>query len=162
MNNTDEMIEKDAMHRIWMDWANSVTGSKVSMYDAFVAGHAAASQRTDWIPTSERLPDKSGGYLVTQRHQRDVCIRHLNVHDEQTRQYWKNYFVAWMQIPAAFSKGEVEQKADELVEFCDHCGHALVGHRSSGCTGGLCPCPGYEKDMKGENDGTESSEVCSQ
>ena len=74
----------------------------------------------EWIPCSERLPDKEGSYLCTvgadYRNPREMIYAPNNFSDNENT--WKcpdgyyvfNWFViAWMPIPKPFKENEVEE-----------------------------------------------------
>ena len=75
----------------------------------------------EWIPCSERLPDKNGNYLVTVSSYDDtasiefICIDHCNsdgkfLHYENRKPKRKTgeYVVAWMPAPEPYEVGEQE------------------------------------------------------
>ena len=71
-----------------------------------------------WIPCSERLPEKSGKYLVTQEryriddreHVRPMAIETDYVEFSAVHKEWQraNFFniIAWQPLPAPYQKGE--------------------------------------------------------
>ena len=56
-----------------------------------------------WIPCSERLPDKPNVYTVTDHEGR--VVRYVYYDNESSREYWKRCAKAWMPLPKPW-KGE--------------------------------------------------------
>ncbi len=76
----------------------------------------------DWIPVSERLPEKRGDYLVTQKAVfTDYVYRNIAVFTDKKRPGWYKYdsewgyyeidgVVAWMPLPEPYkAESEVEE-----------------------------------------------------
>lgn len=55
-----------------------------------------------WIPVSERLPDKAGKYLVTLRE--GYTMTYIIAESEDV--YFESYVIAWMPMPAPFREGK--------------------------------------------------------
>lgn len=90
---------------------------------------------SEWIPVSERLPDKIGEYLVTQKTSfsdyvyRSIAGYALNLHDvdeydfaDKKRAGWYEYdsewgyyeidgVIAWMSLPAPFRAKSEDMEA---------------------------------------------------
>lgn len=74
---------------------------------------------TKWIPVRERLPEKEGNYIVTEKVFCLEDIEHkgrFNTHVEQVEyrnKKWKraSFFevIAWMPLPRAYTESEVEE-----------------------------------------------------
>ena len=64
-----------------------------------------------WIPCSEKLPDKEGVYLVTDKSAfgEKISMRYWNIHEKDA--FWSGYesdvVLAWMPLPVLpYQKGE--------------------------------------------------------
>lgn len=71
---------------------------------AYECGKQDAEQ---WIPCSERLPDKPNVYTVTDHEGR--VVRYAYYDNESSREYWKRCAKAWMPLPEPYA----ERKTDE-------------------------------------------------
>lgn len=59
-----------------------------------------------WIPCSERLPEKSGMYLITDKHGNVNAVRfHANA-TEFAKEYWRSQTKAWMPWPKRYRGAE--------------------------------------------------------
>lgn len=53
-----------------------------------------------WIPCSERLPDKPNVYTVTDSN--DRVVRFVFTGTDSSREYWKRCAKAWMPLPTPY------------------------------------------------------------
>ena len=60
-----------------------------------------------WIPVSERFPDKAGAYLIT-KYDDEVTPYYCYDGDRYTREYWKSYIKAWMPMPEPYKERREE------------------------------------------------------
>ena len=63
-----------------------------------------------WIPCSERMPDKTGAYLVTEKTGSEIEIKLINFSSDLIR--WVNFgdeVLAWMPLPEPW-EGEKNDK----------------------------------------------------
>lgn len=62
-----------------------------------------------WIPCSERLPEKEGNYLITAQpaynHAKDIRIAHWS---SRWVGYVKSEIIAWMPLPEPYEEGQDE------------------------------------------------------
>ena len=63
--------------------------------------HAVIDALPHWIPVTERLPEKSGVYTVTD-HKGDVVRFVFNAHSDSSRIYWYRCAKAWMPLPEPY------------------------------------------------------------
>lgn len=58
----------------------------------------------EWIPCSERLPDKDGEYIVTQKN--GSIGRYVFSCEGNSEEYFKRCAIAWMPLPEPYKGGE--------------------------------------------------------
>lgn len=58
-----------------------------------------------WIPCSERLPEKSGMYIITDKDGNVNVVRFHAIAPEFAKEYWKSQTKAWMPYPEKY-RGE--------------------------------------------------------
>ena len=56
-----------------------------------------------WIPCSERLPDKPNVYTVTDHNGK--VVRYVFYDNESSREYWRRCAKAWMPLPEPYQEG---------------------------------------------------------
>ena len=67
-----------------------------------------------WIPCSERLPERSGNYLVTRDiissygYEPEACAIDYFEADQLNWDGYGNLVIAWMQLPEPYQKGDAE------------------------------------------------------
>lgn len=66
----------------------------------------SAQPEPQWIPCSERLPDKPNVYTVTDHEGR--VVRYVYNDNEFSREYWKRCAKAWMPLPEPYKEGQDE------------------------------------------------------
>lgn len=67
---------------------------------------------TRWVPTSEKLPEKEGCYLVTvvfayEGVNRVVVNKLKFVNENWSKEYWNKFVKAWMSLPKPYEAEEV-------------------------------------------------------
>lgn len=67
-----------------------------------------AIEQTKWIPVSERLPEKSGLYLVTNRAN-EIEVFSFTGHD-MARIFWNKYAKAWIPLPEPYEPTDSEKE----------------------------------------------------
>lgn len=65
-----------------------------------------AEPYSDWISVTERLPKKSGVYLVTTTYEK-VAIYVFCIDSISSHEFWKRCVLAWMPLPEPY-KGVTE------------------------------------------------------
>lgn len=93
---------------VWSDNDDYTLGAR-NQYDMDRLALETVPSAQQWIPTSERLPDKSGLYLVTEKtaYGVNLCSRYWNL--RQDRSFWSGWggdkVLAWRPLPEPW-KGE--------------------------------------------------------
>ena len=59
-----------------------------------------------WIPCSERLPEKPNVYTVTDSN--DRVVRFVFTGTDSSREYWKRCAKAWMPLPEPYKEDDHE------------------------------------------------------
>ena len=73
---------------------------------------AIEALQDDWIPVSERLPEKNGYYIVSLEDAVDPCASFYNgkwyyvAFDCVSKEYREHEVIAWMPLPAPYKGGE--------------------------------------------------------
>lgn len=73
-----------------------------SDYDTALRMAISALRVSQWIPVSERLPDKPNIYAVTDHEGR--VVRYVYNDNESSREYWKRCAKAWMPLPEPYKE----------------------------------------------------------
>lgn len=103
------MTREEALNAITAFVENYACGSDL---DGLREAIEALKERPhgEWIPCSERLPEKNGVYLVTGEngHVFEYDYSDFTTHNEKWS-YCRNEIVAWMPLPEPYKKeGEAE------------------------------------------------------
>lgn len=61
-----------------------------------------------WIPVTERLPEKPNMYTVTDS--KGDVVRFVYTATKSSREYWKRCAKAWMPLPEPYKENEYEEK----------------------------------------------------
>lgn len=78
-------VDFDHTDRIWF---NTKHGKTVEFVKA-----------SQWIPCSERVPEKSGMYIITDKHGNVNLVSFHATDIESAKEYWKSQTEAWMPCP---------------------------------------------------------------
>ena len=105
--------ESDISMQNWKEHDDECSYGEMCAHDRDVdILQSLPSAQPRWIPCSERLPEKSGLYLVTMPFDRlmPVHSRYFNKRGEQS--FWSghpmNEVVAWMPLPTQWEGGQDE------------------------------------------------------
>ena len=75
---------------------------------------AIEALQDDWIPVSERLPEKNGNYIVSLEDAVDTYARFFNgkwfmpLFGSIAREYGEYEVIAWMPLPEPYKGGDVD------------------------------------------------------
>lgn len=75
-------------------------------------GMAIKALQDDWIPVSERLPEKNGNYIVSLEDAVDTSASFFNgkwfmqAFDSISREYGEHEVFAWKPLPAPYKESE--------------------------------------------------------
>ena len=94
INREDLIAEYDRVH------VGAPGGARKLMVDA-----PEVKPEQQWIPCSERLPEKEGNYLITAQptynHAKDIRIAHWS---SRWVGYVKSEIIAWMPLPESYKE----------------------------------------------------------
>lgn len=94
INQVRDVITKDPS---WMEEATRVVNEAADMA-------IKALETQEWILCSERLPEETGKYLITEEDG-EVCVdTYLVKHNEW--EWYECFPIAWMPLPEPFKEGE--------------------------------------------------------
>ncbi len=106
----DDLISRQAAIDALRDAENHAFNS---FYQGLVKAHKiiadmpSAQPEPQWIPCSERLPEKPNMYTVTDS--KGDVVRFVFTSTESSRKYWQRCAKAWMPLPEPY-KGETNGK----------------------------------------------------
>ena len=99
----DAVYRQDAIEAVKHAWAKDLEPSQ------YIESLPSAQPKQQWIPCSERLPDKEGQYLVTDEAGGVVSIIcDVFFHYDDGAPTWllSQNVVAWMPLPEPYKEGE--------------------------------------------------------
>ena len=98
----DEYVSRSKLMCVLSDYYDTTIEYR-SMLKEIAALPAVTPQEPRWIPVSEKLPEKDGCYLVTEKSGR-VCT-YVFHKEGNSEEYWTRCTTAWMPLPLPW-KGE--------------------------------------------------------
>lgn len=117
----EKVIElvNDAFSGYYSEWAGTFTeAEKDELAEANRMATSALKQAPKWIPVSERLPEKTGIYIVTGKtfissnNFPNDFYRSTQVHKYSEKTGWDTFFsdeiFAWMPLPEPYKEGEAD------------------------------------------------------
>lgn len=78
---------------------------------AYERGKADAQTAPQWIPVSERLPEKPDMYIVTDS--KGDVVRFVFNDTESSRKYWLRCAKAWMPLPERYKASPAGEEVEE-------------------------------------------------
>lgn len=73
-------------------------------YQKCIEDLPSAQPEPQWIPCSERLPEKSNMYTVTDS--KGDVVRFVFTGTESSKEYWRRCAKAWMPLPEPYRGGQ--------------------------------------------------------
>ena len=110
------MMDKAEAIEILKTWRNNMADNGVPDFmEKYRALHMAIDAlQDDWIPVSERLPEKNGNYIVSLEDAVDTYARFFNgkwfmpLFGSIAREYGEYEVIAWMPLPEPYKGGDVD------------------------------------------------------
>lgn len=82
----------------WREYRND----NIDMAIEIIQSLPPAQPKPQWIPVSERLPDKPNMYTVTDS--KGDVVRFVFYDNENSRTYWRRCVRAWMPLPEPYTE----------------------------------------------------------
>lgn len=85
------------------EWIKNAYGIPQEINTNIAESIINAEPYLDWIPVTEKLPEKSGVYTVTDS-KGDVVRFVFITHSDSSRKYWYRCAKAWMPLPEPYKE----------------------------------------------------------
>ena len=80
-----------------------------------IEGVPSAGRPQEWIPCSERLPEKDGFYLVTITDGEQIAVCKMPFVEFEWKDNWfDDEVIAWMPLPSAYQREGADDETDNI------------------------------------------------